>query len=47
MCGEYERCIEVPGGEPEGMCTIGRPRPKGEHNIKIYHQEYGWQYRLF
>ena len=43
MCGEQERCIQGFGGETLGEGPIGRPRHRGEDNIKTCLNELGWE----
>ena len=39
--GEWERCAQGSGGEPEGKRPLGRPRRRWEDNIKMDLQEVG------
>jgi hypothetical protein len=39
MYGREERCIQGLVVKPEGRKTLGRPRRKWEHNIKMDLQE--------
>jgi hypothetical protein len=40
--GEKRGAYRVLVGRPEGRQPLGRPRRKGEYNIKMDLQEVGW-----
>ena len=42
-CGREERYIQAVGGVTDGKRPLRRPRCRLEHNIKINHQEMGWE----
>jgi hypothetical protein len=53
ICSEHvPRTMERRGiyrvliGKPEGKRSLGRPRRRREHNIKMDHWEVGWGYGL-
>jgi hypothetical protein len=44
--GEKRGAYRILVGRPEGRRPLGRPRRRGEDNIKMVVQEVGWEHGL-